>query len=112
MGMGLFYVTVLRFFFWGGDGVSIGGFAGVFEGGFGKSRFFAWCFCGEFVVDCVVIVVARVSLVWSLKIFHLFEVYFRGQCGKTEKVIPFWERCTKGLNGLRFFALILGPFSL
>jgi hypothetical protein len=33
------------------------GFAGVFEGGFGKSACSTWCFCGEFVVDCVVKVV-------------------------------------------------------
>jgi hypothetical protein len=26
---------------------AIGGFAVVFEGGFEKSRFLAWCFCGE-----------------------------------------------------------------
>jgi hypothetical protein len=35
----------------------IGVFARVFEGGFGKSRVSWWCFCGEFVVDCVVNVV-------------------------------------------------------
>jgi hypothetical protein len=29
-----------------------GGFAGVFEGGFGKSVFFVMVFCGEVVVDC------------------------------------------------------------
>jgi hypothetical protein len=26
----------------------------VFEGGTGKVGVFAWCFCGEVVVDCVV----------------------------------------------------------
>jgi hypothetical protein len=30
------------------------GFAGVFEGGFGKTGVFVWCFGGEFVVNCVV----------------------------------------------------------
>jgi hypothetical protein len=36
MGMGLFYVTVLVIFFWGGDGLAIAGFAVLFEGGTGK----------------------------------------------------------------------------
>jgi hypothetical protein len=30
------------------------GFAGVFEGRFGKSGESLWCFCGENVVGCVV----------------------------------------------------------
>jgi hypothetical protein len=50
--MSLFFM----FFFWGGYGVAIGGFARVFEGGFRKSRFLVWCFAGEFVVECVTIV--------------------------------------------------------
>jgi len=32
-------------------GGPIGSFARVFEGGFEKSRVFAWCFAGEFVVN-------------------------------------------------------------
>jgi hypothetical protein len=31
--------------------VKIGGFAGVFKGGFGKSRVFVLVICGEVVVD-------------------------------------------------------------
>jgi hypothetical protein len=29
-------------------------FAGIFEGGFGKSGVLGWFFCGEVVVNCVV----------------------------------------------------------
>jgi hypothetical protein len=58
MGMALFYVTIFRVF----SGMGFGGgfccFAGVFQGCFGKGAFFAWCFCGEFVVDSVINVVA------------------------------------------------------
>jgi hypothetical protein len=34
--------------------VSFCGFAGLFEGVFGKTGVFVWCFDGEFVVNCVV----------------------------------------------------------
>jgi hypothetical protein len=51
MGMELFYVTVFWFFFCGGDGARIGGFAVFFEGGSGKGRVFnvvfLWCSYGE-----------------------------------------------------------------
>jgi hypothetical protein len=30
-----------------------GDFPVFFDGGFGKSGLFVWCFCGEFVVNCV-----------------------------------------------------------
>jgi hypothetical protein len=72
----------LAIFFWGGDGASIGGFAAFFEGGPGKNRFFAWCFGGEFVVECVTMVDLRHHVVWSLKTCHYFEIYFRVGCGK------------------------------
>jgi len=60
--MGLFYVTVLGFFFWEGDGLAIAGFAVLFEGVLGNAAFLMWCFCGEVVVGCVVIVVFCVVL--------------------------------------------------
>jgi hypothetical protein len=33
--------------------VKRGCFPCVFDGGFGKTVFFVWCFRGEFVVNCV-----------------------------------------------------------
>ena len=62
--------------------MAIGGFARVFEGGFEKSRVFAWCIAGEFVVNCVVIVDVRHHVAWSLKTCHEFEIYFHAGCGK------------------------------
>jgi hypothetical protein len=41
-----------------------------------------WCFCGEVMVDCVVIVERRHHVVWRLKTCHEFEVYFLVRCGK------------------------------
>jgi hypothetical protein len=56
--------------------VRTSGLTGVFEGGFGKCGAQRWCFCGEFVVDCVVNV-ARLMVDFSaLKICQLFEIYF------------------------------------
>jgi hypothetical protein len=42
----------LPWFFW------CGGFV-VFAGIFAKKAFLLWCFCGEFVVECVVNVVQK-----------------------------------------------------
>jgi hypothetical protein len=117
MGMRLFYVTVFVIFFLGGDGAAIGGFAVFLRGVLGKAAFFMWCSCGESMVDCVVIVEGRHHVAERLETCHEFEVYFRvwcGRvwCGKAAMAIPFWERCTKGLKGARFFAPVPGSFSL
>jgi hypothetical protein len=76
MGMRLFYVTVFVFFLGGGGGVAIGRFAVFFKGGSGKTAFFMWCFCGESMVDCVVMVERRHHVLERLKTCHEFEVYF------------------------------------
>jgi hypothetical protein len=57
MGMALFYVTILRVFFWTEFGMEFCGFVGFFEGGSGKTMVLVWCFGGEVVVDCMVVVV-------------------------------------------------------
>jgi hypothetical protein len=41
-----------------------------FDGGAGKKRVFAWCFCGEFVVDCVINVVRKMAVLWGGKTCH------------------------------------------
>jgi hypothetical protein len=99
MGMELFYVTVFFVFFLGAEaGRRFGGFAGSL----GKAVFFMWCFCGESMVDCVVVVERRHHVVWRLKICQKFELYFRVHGGKAAKAIPFWEWWAKGFEGLRF----------
>jgi hypothetical protein len=42
----------------------------------GKCGVLLWCFCGEFVVECVVNVVSFRSLLWRLEMGQGFEVYF------------------------------------
>jgi hypothetical protein len=49
----------------------------------GKCGVLLWCFCGEFVVECVVNVVSFRSLLWRLEMGQGFELYFGGE-GKTE----------------------------
>ncbi len=93
-------------------GRRLGVLAGVFEGGSEKCCVLMWRFCGEFMVDCVVVVERRHQVLVEGKTCHEIEVYFRGCCGKAAKAIPFWERRTKGLKGPLFFAVIPGPFSL
>src|SRR5260370_2436305 len=46
-----------------------------FEGGIGKVGVFAWCFCGEVVVDCVVIVACWRAFARGSKIRHRFEIF-------------------------------------
>jgi hypothetical protein len=41
-----------------------------------KMRVLLWCFCGEFVVFRVVIVVVKQPLIWGRKMRHEFQVYF------------------------------------
>jgi len=52
--------------------VAVCGFACVFEGGFGKRGVFVWCFCGELVVECVLICGDWVVLIWGRKTRHFF----------------------------------------
>jgi hypothetical protein len=52
------------------------GSARVFEGGFGKCGVLWWCFCGEFVVDCVVNVVRWMVIFPALKTCQLFKIIF------------------------------------
>jgi len=73
--MGLFYVTVLKFYFW----VNLPLF---FKGVFGKARVLVWCFDGSFVVECVVIVDRRHHVMRGLKTCHEFQLYFEVKCGK------------------------------
>jgi len=54
--MRLFYVTGFAIFFWEEDGAAIAELAVLFRGGSGKSCVLMWCFCGESMVDRVVIV--------------------------------------------------------
>jgi hypothetical protein len=58
------------------EGAGFWGFAGVFGGGFGKTGVCVWCFCGEFVVDCVVNVDTKPQLFRCRKMGQRFEVYF------------------------------------
>jgi hypothetical protein len=51
-------------------------FAGIFYGDFGRCGVQRWCFCGEFVVDCVVNVVHQLSLRWRRKIRQHLGKYF------------------------------------
>jgi hypothetical protein len=52
---------------------------GILEKTGGKT----WCFCGEFVVECVVNVDRKQLLLWWANVGQVFEVYFLG--------VPFWE---------------------
>ena len=54
------------------------GFAGVFDGGPGKTGVFWWCFCGEFVVGCVVNVVRKMAVIGARKTCHFLQLYFQG----------------------------------
>jgi hypothetical protein len=47
-----------------------------FQEVFAKNGVFAWCFCGEVVVNCVVNRGALMAAFWRLKICHCFELYF------------------------------------
>jgi hypothetical protein len=49
-----------------------------FRGSFAKNGVFAWCFCGEVVVNCVVNRGALMAAFWRLKICDCFELYFSG----------------------------------
>ena len=51
-------------------------FPHVFRGGFGKSAVLVWCFCGEFVVDCVVKLVKFTVFAQSLKTGQFSNKYF------------------------------------
>jgi hypothetical protein len=92
--------------------VGIGGFAVFFRGVAGKAVFLMWCFCGEVMVNCVVVVEKRHHVSWRLKTCHELEVYFRAGVEKPRGLFRIWEWCTDGLKGLRFFALIRAPLSL
>jgi hypothetical protein len=76
MGMRLFYVTAFVIFFWERGRTAGGSFAVFLRGVLGKAAFFMWCFCGESMVDCVVIVERRHHVAERLKTCHEFEVYF------------------------------------
>jgi hypothetical protein len=64
------------FFFWGGGGVGICGFAVVLRGVLGEGGVSVWCFDGEFVVECVAEMDARQCTFLRLKIRHGFQLYF------------------------------------
>jgi hypothetical protein len=56
---------------------------GVLLGILAKTGRRTWCFCGEFVVKCVVNVDRKQSLLWWANVGQVFEVYFRGvPCGR------------------------------
>ena len=55
----------------------------------GNVAFLMWCFCGEVMVVCVVVVESRHHVAQRLKTCHEFEVYFRVRCGKAAKAVPF-----------------------
>src|SRR5882757_3302691 len=101
-----------RFFSEEAAGRRLGVLLCFLRGVLGKGAFFMWCFCGESMVDCVAIVERRHHVATRLKKCHEFEVYFCVRCGKAAKAIPFWDWCTKGLKGSRFFGPIPGLFSL
>jgi hypothetical protein len=46
------------------------------QGFFAKKVVLTWCFCGEFVVECVVNVVEKQRVFAGRKIGQAFEVYF------------------------------------
>jgi hypothetical protein len=46
------------------------------QGFFAKKVILTWCFCGEFVVECVVNVVEKQRVFAGRKIGQAFEVYF------------------------------------
>jgi hypothetical protein len=48
---------------------------GVFKGGSGKSGVFAWCFCGEVVVNCVVNAGWLMDDFGGWKICQIFEIF-------------------------------------
>ena len=103
----------LYFFFEAEVGVAIGRFCCVFEGGAGKSRVFMWCFCGESMVDCVVIVERRHHVAERLKTCQEFEVYFRVRCGKgSEGDSGFGNGALKDSQWLRFFRRMVRMLSL
>jgi hypothetical protein len=62
-------------------------FAGVFEGYFGKNGALGWFFDGVFVVNCMVNVDRKRSLIRPQKMRHASEVYFwpisfEGSCAR------------------------------
>jgi hypothetical protein len=68
----------------------IDGFAVFLMGVLGKVGFWLWFFCGEFVVECVVIVDRRHHVARSLK--HATDLSFIFASNvETAKAIPFWE---------------------
>jgi uncharacterized membrane protein len=108
MGMGLFYVTVFVIFFLRRWRARIGGFALFLRGVLGKGEFSAWCFAGEFVVNCVVIVNGREHVLWRLKHATLLKFIYISVVEKRRGGCVAWESCTKVLNGLRFVERISG----
>jgi hypothetical protein len=76
MGMALFYVTFLQVFFLMEFRGKFCGFAGVFEGGSEKTMVLVWCFGGEFVVDCMAVVVVWEPTFRSRKMRHVLQLYF------------------------------------
>jgi hypothetical protein len=46
------------------------------QGIFAKRVLLVWCFCGEFVVECVANVVEKLRCFCVIKKGHHFEVYF------------------------------------
>jgi hypothetical protein len=53
-----------------------------FDGGLEKKGVFAWCFCGEFVVDCVINVVRKMAVLRGQKTCHFLQIYFQGLFGE------------------------------
>jgi hypothetical protein len=51
-------------------------FGRFFDGGWEKTGCSLWCFDGEIVVECVVIVVKKMVLFLSPKTRHILEIYF------------------------------------
>lgn len=100
------------FFSRAGLAAEMGGFAMFFRGGFWKKRILVWCFDGEVVVDCVVIVDRRCHVAWRLKICHFLRFIFTFDVEKERRRVPFWEGRTDVTTVSYFFTLILRLFSL
>jgi hypothetical protein len=89
MGMGLFYVTVFRFFFWREFGTEMGDFAAFLRGGWEKRVF--WC--GDLLV----------SLWWIASLSREKDASFLGR--KNTPLIldlfspPMWKSTCPGSDG-------------
>jgi hypothetical protein len=73
--------------------VSFFGFAGIFEGGFGKTGVLLWRFYGEFVVNCMADVVVEQPYLSRRKIRQLSELYFRVCDGRLPLYLLGWSAC-------------------